>query len=104
MQIIKQNIKKVKLPFLTLHGTKDKVVHIASSQFLMEQTPSKDKTMKVLHYFLFHTLKGFTDYTFNKIIEDELFTALVWLSWVPKIVNNFKDSVKSINFCYLIKG
>ena len=47
MHKIERNIQKIELPFLTMHGTDDKVVDIASSHFLMEHAPSKDKTMKV---------------------------------------------------------
>ena len=44
---IQQGIKNIQIPFLTLHGTKDKVVDIASSYYLMENAQSKDKTLKV---------------------------------------------------------
>lgn len=44
---IQKGIKSIQIPFLTLHGTKDKVVDIASSYFLMENAQSKDKTLKV---------------------------------------------------------
>ena len=44
---IQQGIRNIQMPFLTLHGTKDKVVDISSSYYLMENTPSKDKTLKV---------------------------------------------------------
>ena len=44
---IQQGIKNIQIPFLTLHGTKDKVVDIASSYYLMENAESRDKTLKV---------------------------------------------------------
>ena len=44
---IQQGIRNIQIPFLTLHGTKDKVVDISSSYYLMENSPSKDKTLKV---------------------------------------------------------
>ena len=44
---IQQGIKNIQIPFLTLHGTKDKVVDVASSYYLMENAQSKDKTLKV---------------------------------------------------------
>ena len=44
---IQQGIQNIQIPFLTLHGTKDKVVDIASSYCLMENAQSKDKTLKV---------------------------------------------------------
>jgi len=44
---IQQGIQNIQVPFLTLHGTKDKVVNIASSHYLMENAQSKDKTLKV---------------------------------------------------------
>ena len=44
---IQQDICNIRIPFLTLHGTKDKVVNIASSYYLMENAQSKDKTLKV---------------------------------------------------------
>ena len=44
---IQQGIRNIQIPFLTLHGSKDKVVDISSSYYLMENSPSKDKTLKV---------------------------------------------------------
>ena len=44
---IQRGIQNIQIPFLTLHGTKDKVVNIASSYYLMENARSKDKILKV---------------------------------------------------------
>ena len=52
---IQRGIRNIQIPFLTLHGTKDKVVDISSSYYLMENAQSKDKTLKVnktVHKFL----------------------------------------------------
>jgi len=48
MYKIEHNVQKIQLPFLTLHGTRDRVVSITSSHFLMEHAPSEDKTIKVI--------------------------------------------------------
>ena len=44
---IQQRVPEIQLPFLTLHGSKDKIVDITSSHFLMDHAKSEDKTMKV---------------------------------------------------------
>ena len=55
---IQKGIKNIQIPFLTLHGTKDKVVDIASSYYLMENAQSKDKTLKVhgIHSIKIHCI------------------------------------------------
>jgi len=44
---IQQRVQEIQLPFLTLHGSKDRVVDIASSHFLIDHAKSEDKIMKV---------------------------------------------------------
>ena len=46
-RLIQRRVQEIQIPFLTLHGTEDTTVNIASSQFLMEHSRSEDKTMKV---------------------------------------------------------
>ena len=40
-------ISRIKLPFITIHGTDDQLVNIASSQFLFDNAQSEDKTFEV---------------------------------------------------------
>lgn len=44
---IANEVSKITLPFLTIHGTGDQMVDIASSQFLIDNAQSKDKTFEV---------------------------------------------------------
>ena len=46
-RLIQQRVPEIQIPFLTLHGSADLVVNIASSYFLMEHTKSEDKMIKV---------------------------------------------------------
>ena len=46
---IANEISKIKLPFITVHGTSDQMVNIASSQFLFDNAQSEDKTFEVLN-------------------------------------------------------
>ncbi|KAM7275038.1 hypothetical protein ACFE04_016904 [Oxalis oulophora] len=54
-----ENLKRVKVPFLFLHGTTDIVTDPAASQKLYEEASSSDKTLKLfegfLHDLLFET-------------------------------------------------
>ncbi|KAM7250207.1 hypothetical protein ACFE04_022090 [Oxalis oulophora] len=54
---LKQNLKRVKVPFLVLHGTADTVTDPEASQKLYEEASSTDKTLKLceglLHDLLF---------------------------------------------------
>ncbi|XP_065916461.1 monoglyceride lipase-like [Dysidea avara] len=43
---VANGVSAIKLPFITLHGTADTMVDISSSQFLMENTQSEDKTFE----------------------------------------------------------
>lgn len=47
LQEICKNMSSIKCPFLTLHGDKDFVVDISSSQILVSQAGSKDKSLMV---------------------------------------------------------
>ena len=42
--------RKFRTPFLAIHGKKDTVVDISVSRNLYEQSPSSDKTLKVLGF------------------------------------------------------
>ena len=44
---IASGISRIKVPFITLHGTDDQMVNIASSQFLFDNAQSEDKTFEV---------------------------------------------------------
>ena len=44
---IANDISRIRLPFITIHGTDDRMVDIASSQFLFDNAQSKDKTFEV---------------------------------------------------------
>jgi len=48
---IANEVSAIKLPFLTLHGTADTLVDVASSQFLMDNSQSEDKTFEVSESF-----------------------------------------------------
>ncbi|XP_065916460.1 monoglyceride lipase-like [Dysidea avara] len=43
---VAEGISTIKLPFITLHGTDDTMVDISSSQFLMDNAQSEDKTFE----------------------------------------------------------
>ena len=49
---VQQRIPEIQLPFITLHGSRDKIVDIASSYFLMDHAKSEDKVMKVFEVVL----------------------------------------------------
>jgi len=53
-RLIQRRVPEIKIPLLTLHGTDDTTVSIASSQFLMGHSGSEDKSMKVsvIHYLI----------------------------------------------------
>lgn len=44
---INSEISSIKLPFITIHGTGDTLVNIASSQFLYDNAQSEDKAFEV---------------------------------------------------------
>ena len=46
---ITNDVSRIKLPFITIHGTSDQMVNIASSQFLFDNAQSEDKTFEVLN-------------------------------------------------------
>ena len=54
---LQQNLRKIKVPFLVLHGTADTVTDPAASQKLYEEASSSDKTIRLyeglLHDLLF---------------------------------------------------
>ncbi|KAM7277762.1 hypothetical protein ACFE04_004896 [Oxalis oulophora] len=49
---LQENLKRVKVPFLVLHGTADNVTDPAASQKLYEEASSSDKTLKLFEGFL----------------------------------------------------
>lgn len=49
---LQQNLKKLRVPFLVLHGTADTVTDPDASQKLYEEASSTDKTIKLLEGFL----------------------------------------------------
>jgi len=51
---VANGVSGIKLPFITLHGTADTMVDISSSQFLMDNTQSEDKTFEVSGYNNMH--------------------------------------------------
>ena len=48
MEEIQKNILKLTTPYLLIHGDGDQLVKIDSSHFLYENSPSTDKTFKVI--------------------------------------------------------
>jgi len=52
---IASGISRIKVPFITLHGTDDQLVDMASSQFLFNNAKSEDKTFEVCHKCILHT-------------------------------------------------
>ncbi|KAH7549433.1 hypothetical protein JRO89_XS13G0032000 [Xanthoceras sorbifolium] len=49
---LQQNLKRLRVPFLVLHGTADTIIDPNASQKLYEETSSTDKTIKLLDGFL----------------------------------------------------
>ena len=49
---VADGVSKIKLPFITIHGTSDRMVDIASSQFLYDNAQSEDKTFEVCIYII----------------------------------------------------
>ena len=47
MNEIKRNFSKLTTPYLLVHGDGDQLVKIDGSQYLHENSPSNDKTLKV---------------------------------------------------------
>lgn len=45
---IASEVSRIKLPFITIHGTDDRMVDIASSKFLFDNAQSEDKTFEVV--------------------------------------------------------
>ncbi|KAI4381949.1 hypothetical protein MLD38_007964 [Melastoma candidum] len=54
-QYIQDNFSRVRIPFLTVHGTADGVTCPSSSQLLYEKASSEDKTLK-LYEGMYHSL------------------------------------------------
>ncbi|XP_065917779.1 monoglyceride lipase-like [Dysidea avara] len=79
---VQQRIPEIQLPFITLHGSKDRVVDIVSSHFLMDHAKSEDKMMKVFEGSR-HTL-------LHDIHKEE--ATQVVLEWLNKHCN--KDASK----------
>lgn len=48
---LQQNLRKLTVPFLVLHGTADSVTDPAASQKLYEEASSNDKTIKLYEGF-----------------------------------------------------
>ena len=67
---LKQNLRKLKVPFLVLHGTADNVTDHEASQKLYEEASSNDKTIKLFEGFLHDLLfEPERDYIVQDIIE-----------------------------------
>ena len=47
MDDIQKNLSKLTMPHLVIHGDDDQIVKVDNSQFLHDNSPSTDKTLKV---------------------------------------------------------
>ncbi|KAF3438308.1 hypothetical protein FNV43_RR21070 [Rhamnella rubrinervis] len=67
---LQQNLRKLKVPFLVLHGTADNVTDHEASRKLYEEASSNDKTIKLFEGFLHDLLfEPERDYIVRDIIE-----------------------------------
>ncbi|KAI3773387.1 hypothetical protein L1987_47914 [Smallanthus sonchifolius] len=67
---IQNNFHKVKVPFLTLHGTADGITCPSGSQMLYDKASSEDKTLK-LYEGMYHSLtQGEPDEAANRVLAD----------------------------------
>lgn len=70
---VESKLGTITLPFITLHGTQDKLVNHAASELLFEKAASQDKTIK-LYDGGYHEL-------FNDTCKEEFFADLLeWLN------------------------
>jgi alpha-beta hydrolase superfamily lysophospholipase len=72
-QQARPQLETIKLPVLILHGTADKVVPVAGSQYLYEHIGSQDKTLK-LYEGLFHEIHNEPE---QKMVLDDV---VQWLN------------------------
>lgn len=69
-EYVQNNLDKVTVPFLTVHGTADGVTCPTGSQMLYDKASSKDKTLK-LYEGLYHSLiQGEPDEDANRVLAD----------------------------------
>ncbi|ERN04878.1 caffeoylshikimate esterase [Amborella trichopoda] len=69
-EYIQANFDKVKVPFLTVHGTADGVTAPESSKWLYEKASSEDKTLK-LYEGMYHSLvQGEPDENSERVLAD----------------------------------
>lgn len=70
---LQQNLKRLRVPFLVLHGTADTVTDPDASQKLYEEASSSDKAIKLLEGFLH-------DLLFEPEREDIVKDIIQWLT------------------------
>ncbi|KAL5545354.1 hypothetical protein UlMin_009138 [Ulmus minor] len=70
---LQQNLRNLRVPFLVLHGTTDKVTDPVASQKLYEEASSKDKSIRLLEGLLH-------DLLFEPEREDIMMDIIKWLN------------------------
>jgi alpha-beta hydrolase superfamily lysophospholipase len=72
IEFVQANLKKLQLPFLTVHGTADRLVPSRAAELLYEQASSRDKSI--------HLYDGGYHELFNDLTADRFFDDLLdWL-------------------------
>lgn len=65
-------IEEIKIPVMILHGTKDQIVPLTSSQEIFEELPSKHKYLVTVNDYYHDLFKGKKVYDLSKEIENFL--------------------------------
>jgi alpha-beta hydrolase superfamily lysophospholipase len=69
---VQPNLSHIELPFLTAHGTEDRLAPCEGAQMLYERAASKDKTL--------HLYDGAYHELFNDLVAEQFFADLLdWL-------------------------
>jgi esterase/lipase len=55
-QNVSDHFSAFDVPFLIIHGSTDKICAVEGSQNLLQQSPSKDKQIKVIALFSHHVV------------------------------------------------
>lgn len=71
-----KRIPELKIPLLLVHGTKDRIIDVACTEYIFENTSSKDKTKEVFEG-LFHE-------TMNEKVEERVKVLKIISSWILK--------------------
>ncbi|KAJ7278593.1 hypothetical protein O6H91_05G113600 [Diphasiastrum complanatum] len=82
---LQQNLEKVTIPFLVMHGTDDVVTDPQSSQVLFDKASSKDKSLKFYEGAYHSLIQGEPDETKNAVLRD-------MREWVDQRTENILNS------------